>query len=97
MSLVFPVLTEPVPAPPNKRGAGPNLPIRTSGEPGGTRTRDPMIKSYVRVVSECCATFSNATGKQISPSSNSFFRFGLFRYVSLFYMCPCLPGAYPAT
>ena len=47
MSLVFPVLTEPVPAPPNKRGAGPNLPIRTSGEPGGTRTRDPMIKSSI--------------------------------------------------
>jgi hypothetical protein len=47
MSFVFPVLTEPVPAPPNKQGAGPDLSIRTSGEPGGTRTRDPMIKSHV--------------------------------------------------
>ena len=44
MSLVFPVLTEPVPAPPNTQGAGPDLSTRTSGEPGGTRTRDPMIK-----------------------------------------------------
>ena len=34
----------------NTQGAGPDLSIRTSGEPGGTRTRDPMIKSRIPAI-----------------------------------------------